>query len=68
MTRKDYELIAATIAYEMDNREARQEAARAFARQLRRNSRFDPQRFLDACCRQTEYWNDNRIWDKPLDV
>lgn len=65
MTRKDYELIAATIAYRMDSLTARREAAYAFADQLRStNHRFDPQRFLNACLREGEEWyiNDGREW------
>lgn len=68
MTRKDYNLIASIIAYDMDDRDARVKAARAFARVLQRlNPRFDPRRFWDACCRINEYWNDGQIWDKPTD-
>jgi hypothetical protein len=65
MTRKDYELIAATIADVMDDPLARREAAFAFASQLAStNQRFDRQRFLNACLRRTEEWytNDGREW------
>lgn len=65
MTRRDYEMIAATIAYGMDGFLERSSAALAFADQLcRLNARFDRERFLTACLRQDEEWykSDGRIW------
>lgn len=65
MTRKDYEIIAATIAYDMEDFEARREAALSFADTLHiANARFDEERFLQACLRQTDewYWSDGRRW------
>lgn len=57
MTRRDFEVIAAIIAYEMEGTTERAEAARAFAAGLQHlNPRFDRARFLAKCIRNNERW------------
>ena len=59
MNRQDA-VVASVIAYGMQDRTARAEAAFAFAAQLGQGRpRFDVAGFLRACLRQTEAWSWN---------